>query len=263
MNISLISLILLTTIYTLQCQINLIYKDQTMSVLSNIINTYIAPSKVFEAVKDYNLKKAIVPLVILAVLGVISFWAIQDLVTEVQYDVAIERIENSSRIGDDQKEEIIANMEERMGGAQITSWIMSALGGPITVFFIGLIALLVGNTIMGGSAKYGQLLNVTAWAYMINILESIIKIPLMLNKWTLEVYTGLGVFGIGEKGSFINSIFNAIDIFAIWRIIIIAIGMGIIYNKKTRPYAIAMLIAWFVLRLIGAGFSSFFGGLTG
>jgi len=234
-----------------------------MSVLSNIINTYIAPSKVFEAVKDFNLKKAIVPLVILAVLGVISFWAIQDLATEVGYDSALERIENSSRIPDDQKEEIIAKMDERMDGPQITGWVASALGGPVTVFFMALIALLVGNTIMGGSAKYGQLLNVTAWAYMINILESIIKIPLMLSKWSLEVFTGLGVFGIGEKGSFINSTFNAIDIFAIWRIVLMAIGMGIIYNKKTRPYAIAMLVAWFVLKLIGAGFSSFFGGIAG
>jgi hypothetical protein len=126
-----------------------------------------------------------------------------------------------------------------------------------------LITLLVGNTFMGGSAKYGQLLNITAWAYMVNILENIFKIPLMLNKWTLEVYTGLGVLGIGEKGSFINSLLAGIDIFAIWRIVLIAIGMGIIYNKKTKPYLIAMSIAWVVLRIIGAGFSSFFVGLAG
>jgi len=102
-----------------------------MSVLSNIINTYIAPSKVFEAVKDFNLKKALVPLLILAVLGVLSFWVIQDLATEVGYDTALERIENSSRIPDDQKEEIIAQMEERMDGPQITGWVASAFGGPV------------------------------------------------------------------------------------------------------------------------------------
>jgi hypothetical protein len=234
-----------------------------MSILANVINSYTAPSKVFESVKDFDWKKALIPLLILAVLGVISFWAIQDLVTEVQYDTTVERIENSSRIDDAQKEEIIANMEEKMDGAQITSWVASALGGPITVFFMALIALLVGNTIMGGSAKFGQLVNITAWAYMINILESLVKIPLMLNKWTLEVYTGLGVLGIGEKGSFINSLLASIDIFAIWRIVLIAIGMGIIYNKKTKPYLVAMLIAWVVLRIIGAGFSSFFVGLAG
>ena len=98
---------------------------------------------------------------------------------------------------------------------------------------------------------------------MISILENIVKIPLMLSKWSLEVYTGLGVLGIGEKGSVINSLLAGIDIFAIWRIIIIAIGMGIIYNKKTQPYAVGMLIAWFVLKIIGAGLNSFLGGITG
>lgn len=234
-----------------------------MSILSNIINTYLAPSKVFEAVKDFDFKKALIPLLILAVLGVISFWAIQDLATEVGYDAAVERIENSSRIADDQKEEFIARMDEPNAVVQIVGWFSAAFGGPITVFLMALIALLIGNTFMGGSAKYGQLLNITAWASMVNILEAIVKIPLMLKKWTLEVYTGLGVLGIGEEGSFINSLFAGIDIFAIWRIVLIGIGMGIIYNKKTRPYIVAMLIAWFVLRLIGAGFSSVIGGLAG
>lgn len=234
-----------------------------MSILSNVINVYIAPDKVFKAVKDFNFKKALIPLLILAVVGVISFWAIQDLATEVGYDAAVERIESSSRIADDQKEEIIAKMDERMSGPNYMGWIFSFLGNPIAVFFMALVALIVGNTFMGGSAKYGQLVNITAWAYMVAILEAIVKIPLMLSKWSLEVYTGLGVLGIGEKGSFINSLFAGIDIFAIWRIVLIAIGMGIIYNKKTKPYIVAMIIAWFVLRLIGAGFSSFFGGFAG
>ena len=236
-----------------------------MSIISNIINTYIAPSKVFESVKDFEWKKALVPLLVLVVLGVISYWVIQDLVAEVQYDAGLERIENSSRIPDDQKEEIIAKMESQMdsGPQKIIAWVASGLGGPISVFFMALIALLVGNTFLGGSAKYGQLLNVTAWAFMVNILESIVKIPLMLSKWSIEVYTGLGVLGIGEKGTFIHSLLAGIDIFAIWRIILIAIGMGIIYNKKTQPYAVGMLIAWFVLKLIGAGASSFFGGFAG
>ena len=234
-----------------------------MSILSNVINTYTAPDKVFKAVKDFNFKKALIPLLILAVVGVISFWAIQDLATEVGYDAAVERIESSSRIADDQKEEIIAKMDERMSGPNYMGWIFSFLGNPIAVFFMALVALIVGNTFMGGSAKYGQLVNITAWAYMVAILEAIVKIPLMLSKWSLEVYTGLGVLGIGEKGSFINSLFAGIDIFAIWRIVLIAIGMGIIYNKKTKPYIVAMIIAWFLLRLIGAGFSSFFGGFAG
>lgn len=234
-----------------------------MSIISKIVNVYSAPSKVFQAVKDFNWKKALIPMLVLAIVGVISYWFIQDLATEFGYDKAVSTIENMNRLSDDQKAEQIQKINERMSGPQISSWISTALATPVTVLFMALIALIVGNAIMGGGAKYGQLLNVTVWAYMISILESIVKIPLMLNKWSLEVYTGLGVLGIGEKGSFINSLIAGMDIFAIWRVILIAIGMGIIYNKKTRPYAISMLIAWFILKLIGAGVTSFLGGFTG
>ena len=234
-----------------------------MSVLSKIFNTYIAPAKVFEEVKNFDFKKALVPLTILAVVGMLSYLPIRELVNEVSYEKGISVIENTNRLSDEAKVEAIEKINEKADKPQISSIIGSALGGPIIAMFMALIALLVGNTFMGGSAKYGQLLNVTAWTYMISILEYIVKIPLMLQKWSLEVFTGLGVLGIGEKGSFINSFFNGIDIFAIWRIILIAIGMGIIYNKKTRPYAIAMLIVWLVFVAIGAGISSFFGGFTG
>jgi hypothetical protein len=236
-----------------------------MSIFNKIVNVYIAPNKVFEAVKDLEWKKALFPMLILAIVGVIAFAFIHDLAADAGYEAAVERIENNSRISDDQKEEIISRIETQMesGPQKIIGWIASALGTPISIFFMALIALLVGNTFMGGSAKYGQLLNITSWAFMISILESIVKIPLMLNKWSLEVYTGLGVLDIGEKGSFINSLLAGIDVFAIWRVILIAIGMGVIYNKKTQPYAVGMLIAWFILKLIGAGASSFFGVFTG
>jgi hypothetical protein len=136
-----------------------------MSILANVINSYTAPSKIFEAVKDFDWKKAIVPLLILAVLGVISYWVTQDLTDDYGYEKAVSVIENMDRLTDEQKVEQIAKIEDRMDGPQISSWISSGLAGPVTVFFMALVALLVGNTFMGGSAKYGQLLNVTAWVY--------------------------------------------------------------------------------------------------
>ena len=120
-----------------------------MSILSNIINTYLAPGKVFEAVKNFNLKNTLVPLLILAVLGVISFWVIQDLATEVGFDTAVEKIENNTRIDDEQKEEIIAKMDERMSGTNYMGWIFSFLGNPISVFFMALIALIFLYSCMG------------------------------------------------------------------------------------------------------------------
>jgi hypothetical protein len=234
-----------------------------MSILSNIINIYLAPSKVFEAVKDFNFKKALVPLLILAVVGIIAYLPVQDLVAELEYDQTVNFMEKTDRLSEEAKTEMLQKADEKLEGSHINQYISWFIGYPIKVLFMALVALLIGNTIMGGDAKYGQLLNITAWSYMISILENIIKIPLMLSKWSLEVYTGLGVLGIGENGSFINKFIAGFDLFALWRIVLIAIGMGIIYSKRTKPYLIALLIFWVLLIAISAGIQSFFLGLAG
>ena len=63
-----------------------------MSIISNIINVYIAPSKVFKSVKDFNWKKALIPILILAIVGVLSYWFIQDLATDFGYNKAVSTI---------------------------------------------------------------------------------------------------------------------------------------------------------------------------
>lgn len=232
-----------------------------MSVIAKIINTFTTPGKVFEEVKDFEWKKALIPLLILAVVGVIAYLPIQNLSAEYGYDKTVNFLENSDRISDEAKAEAIQKAEESLDKPQVGGYITAFIQTPIRVLFMALIALIIGNTFMGGGAKFGQMLNITAWAYMVNILESIIKVPLMLKKWTIEVYTGLGVLGIGEEGSFIYAFLNGFDLFAFWRIVLIAIGMGIIYSKKTKPYLIALLIFWVLMITVLAGIQSIIGGM--
>ena len=66
----------------------------------------------------------------------------------------------------------------------------------------------------------------------------------MLNKWSIDVYTGMGLLDIGEKGTFINNFLSAVDLFSVWRIILIGIGLSIYFNKAAKPYTIAIFIYW-------------------
>ena len=66
----------------------------------------------------------------------------------------------------------------------------------------------------------------------------------MLNKWSIDVYTGMGLLDIGEKGTFINNFLSAVDLFSVWRIILIGIGLSIYFKKTAKPYTIAIFIYW-------------------
>ena len=79
----------------------------------------------------------------------------QALADDYVYEKVFSVIENIVRLTDEQNLEQISKIEERIDVPQITCCFSSGLGGPITVLFMTLIALFVGNTFMGGIAKYG------------------------------------------------------------------------------------------------------------
>ena len=74
------------------------------------------------------------------------------------------------------------------------------------------------------------------------------------------IFTGLGILGIGEQGEFLNSFFAGIDLFAFWRVFLVAVGIGILYNKSTKTALIAITLLWLFGLAIFAGLGSIFTG---
>lgn len=234
-----------------------------MSFALRLLNMFYAPADTFKAVvKQRDWKDLWIPLIILALAGLISSVILKDLTVDFQLDRIEKAIENTDRIPDSKKEEILDQQFKRVLDpspiAKVLTFVVAALTTPIRVLFLALLALLVGNFILGGEAKYVDMLVLSGYVYLINILELLIKVPLMLNKWDMDVHTGLGLLNIGEFGDFSYHFLAGLDIFALWRVILFGIGMGIIYKKSTRPYLIAMSVVWLVLVAISAGMGAAF-----
>ncbi|MFH1852869.1 MAG: YIP1 family protein [Candidatus Neomarinimicrobiota bacterium] len=234
-----------------------------MVFVKRMFNVFFAPAEAFaDLAGERDWKNIWIPLIILALVGMISTAILRDLTVDFQLERIEKMIANNERIPEERKEAVLEQQYQRITDpgpvAQIMTWGAALLVTPLRVAFMALIALLVGNFIMGGDARYGQLLALSGYVYLLTILELIVKIPLMLSKWDMEVYTGLGLLGIGEFGDFSFHFLAGLDIFAFWRIILIAIGMGIIYRKGTRPFLIAMTIVWLVLVAVNAGLGAAF-----
>ncbi|NOZ74861.1 MAG: hypothetical protein GXO90_05710 [FCB group bacterium] len=241
-----------------------------MNLFSSIISLFIAPGEFFERFRDESELPDLPsqsslywpPVLVLALVGIVSMVFLKDLVRDVQFEQSVSRIENSSRIPEEKKEELMLDMKDRFDNPStaitVITWGSSLLSLPVRAAFMALMALLIGNFIFGGQARFSTLFGLTAWSYFINIPELIVKIPLMLSKWSFEVYTGLGLLDIGESGSFIHTFLAGIDLFSLWRLILIAIGLGIVYRQGTGKYVGALLILWFLQLSITAGLSAAF-----
>ncbi len=234
-----------------------------MSFIKRLINVFFAPSGAFEAfVEQRDWKDLWIPLIILGLTGLISATILKDLTIDYQLDRIERSIENSERIPEDRKDAILEQQYQRVlepsALQKILALTSSVLVTPIRVLFLAFLALLVGNLIMGGESKFADMMVLSGYVYLITILEMAVKVPLMLSKWDMEVFTGLGLLGVGEFGDFAYHFLGGIDIFAFWRVVLFGIGMGVIYKKATGPYLIAMTVVWLVLVAISAGLGAAF-----
>ncbi len=229
-----------------------------MSFAARLINIFLAPGETFEAISEKrDWKDLWIPLIIVALVGLVSSVVLHDLAIDFNIERVEQSIENNSRIPADRKAEIIQNQVDKMLNpsplALTMSYVSAMVATPIRAAFWALIALVIGNFILGGNAPFSHLMTASGYIYLLYVLEMIIKAPLMLYKWDMGIHTGLGLLGIGEEGTFIYTFLAGIDIFAIWRVILFGIAMGVIYKKDLKPFMIAMFIAWLVVLAAMAG----------
>ena len=237
-------------------------------MIATIINTLTAPGETFDTiVKDYNWKNAMMPLSLIMGLAILSGIILSDQIADLQWEQIQESINNNANISEEQKQEILGSQYDRVysksGTSAVFTYVTMALSWPIRIVFWSLFTMLVGNLFLGGGAGFGRVFLVASFAYLPSALELIIKTPIQYITENLMIFTGLGVLGIGEQGEFLNTFLAGIDLFAFWRVYLMAIGFSFLYNKPTNSTLTILAGLWIFGLIIFAGMGAFFAGMAG
>jgi hypothetical protein len=121
---------------------------------------------------------------------------------------------------------------------------------PIFVAIQAGILLGVFNALLGGDASFKQVFAIVCHAGLITALQTIFALPLDYVRETLSSPTTLGVFVpfLDEK-SFLSRLLGTIDLFQIWWLVVLAIGLGVLYKRRTGPIAMSLLTVYAVIIL--------------
>ena len=207
------------------------------SVGSMLTNVFFEPKKVFHRLK---LKPTwILPLFIVLVL----ITATTVVTTPLQMEAGRQRIQNSTELTPDEKEKQLSQMEI---GAQY-AWIgtiAAPIVGLIIFFVIVGVLMLLGSLIMGGDASFSQVASIYAWSGLIAGLGMIVKTPLMLWKNSPDIRTSLAIILPGsDTSSFLYHLLNsATDVFLVWQIVVLIMGIAIVYNFSKGKAAAVVLV---------------------
>jgi hypothetical protein len=122
---------------------------------------------------------------------------------------------------------------------------------PIFAAVLSGILYAIFNAMMGGNATFKQVLAVVVHGGPVSILSALFTVPLNYSRGTMSSATNLGVLlPMLPEQSFLAHFLGVIDIFLIWQVIVISIGLAVLYRRRTQPIATALLAVYGIIALI-------------
>jgi hypothetical protein len=225
-----------------------------LSALQKIIGMFTNPVAVFENLRLYP--DWLVPVSLVILTSILFVFSTSDLTLELQK----EAIYNNSLVPEEYKDKAIENIE---GKTEMQRNLEGTAGSVINVLLVFFVAsgafFIVGNFILGGEAKFKQVFSMYSWVGLVGVVELLVKLPMALAKGSLHVYTSLAVLmEPGQEKTVLFGLLNAIDLFTIWKIILWATGMSVIYRfSKAKGYTAAISL-YIIVLAVSIGFNQLF-----
>ena len=144
-------------------------------------------------------------------------------------------------------------MRSRTQYAGYTTLASTLIVAPVFALFFAAIFWFAFNAILGGTALFKQVLAIVTHAGVIGALAAVVSAPIT---YLQDSPSMAGPFNLGalvpmlEPDSFLASLLGFISVFVIWQIIVTAIGLGVLYRRKTRNIAIGLMSAYLLLAAV-------------
>lgn len=225
-------------------------EEKPMGGASKVFNIFFEPRKVFESLR---IKPTwLIPFVIVTLLVIGSTYLTFPYIMKAQ----VERIEEMENIPDERKAAIIEQMEQVDQPPVWQVAMIPVFSLVVLVLFSGIL-FLVFNVLLGGDSSYRSVLSVYSYSALVTIPALIVKIPLIIMKETVNVQTSLALLPfVNPDSRFLYSVLSGFDIFSLWEVILISMGLGVMYKFSTAKAFTAVVILWVLLIVVKSGLSS-------
>lgn len=230
-------------------------EEKTMGGASKVFNIFFEPRKVFESLK---IKPTwVVPFIIVALLGMGFFYYTFPYMMNQQ----VQRIQENERIPEDQKERIIETLKEKEH-PPLWQLAIAPAGSLIALVIVSAVLFFVFNVLMGGDSTFRRAFSVYCYSALVAIPSMIVKFPLIMSKGNLNVQTSLALLlSADAKDTFLYSVLSSFDIFTVWQVILVSMGLGVMYRYATKKAFTAVFILWIVWILLKSGLGTMLGGV--
>jgi hypothetical protein len=220
------------------------------SLMSRVIGVLLAPRGTYAdvAARPRALGALVVVVLLMACASVVFFS------TEVGKQALIDQqIRTMESFGIKIPEAAYGQLEERMARPS-TPYITAAtqvVSIPLVMLVTAGIALAIFTAALGGDGTFKQVFAVVVHSGVIIAVQQLFVLPLDYARESLSSPTNLAVFlPFLDEATFPARLLGSIDLFLIWWLVNLSIGLAVLYKRRTGPVAVGLLGVYLAIALI-------------
>jgi hypothetical protein len=215
------------------------------NLFARFIGIITSPKATFQSVVA---RPAVLGMLLLTA-GVSGVFTALPMTTEAGQQAAIETQEQRMQsMGFTVSDQMHEQFEKGAGRMPYTTGISVMVVWPIMAALFAGILFAIFNAGLGGEASFKQVYSVYVHSGAISALSAIVAGTVGFFTGRVGSVTSLGALlpMLSEK-SFAAHLLGAVDIFIIWSLVVLAMGLGVLYKRRTQPIAISLLALYAVI----------------
>jgi len=229
-------------------------ETKDLNAIQRIIGVFFSPGETFAQVD--RKPNWLVPLLLLTV----STFAFIYFTLPISLPEQMAKQQEKMEEGGMPSAQIDKSMEMMEKFGKIGGLVGAVIGPGIGILIASLWLWFVGNVVLSGQAPYMKVVSMYTYASMISLLDMITKLPLMLMKGSSEIQLNGTVFLSEDQAqTLIYHVLQSLDVFAIWRYAVLAIGFAAIYKFSLKKAGWTMAVLFLLSMGIAVTWKQLFG----
>jgi hypothetical protein len=190
--------------------------------------------------------------------SVIAFGAALPMTTAAGKQAAVDQqVATVEGFGMEVSDEQYAAMHKGTAILPYTTAVSVIVGMVLGYLLVSGILFAIFNAGMGGEARFKQVFTVMVHSSVIGALGAAFAGPLNYYRGSVASPATLGaLLPMLDEKSFMGKLAGMVDLFTIWGMVVLAIGLAVLYRRKTQPIAITFLAIYAVIAVGIAYFTS-------
>lgn len=229
-----------------------------MGLLGRFVGIITAPTDTYKAVVAHPAWLGMLALVTV----IVALGAALPMMTAAGQAAAIEaNVRQMESMGFTVTDQMYDGMERGASRMAYTAALGVIVMSPLVTLIMAGILFVLFAVALGGTATFTQVFAVVVHAGAISALGQLFTGSLNYFRGEMTSATNLGVLlPMVDEGSFLVRFAGMIDVFVIWWVVVLAIGLAVLFRRKTQAVATGLFSVYAVIALMAAAVLSRIGG---